>query len=128
MDLVEYATKMSRAAKRINGSMLTAVTDYAQTLEGEIKARQGTPPAPNVITGDYQGSWSHNATQAGEIVEAVVGTNKPQARRLEFGFVGPDRLGRVYHQAPRPHVAPAIEATTKAWGKTWRGVIVDALK
>ena len=128
MDLVEYATKMSRVANKIHGSMLKAVQDYTQSLEGEIKARQGKPPAPNVITGDYQGSWSHNATQAGETVEAVVGTNKPQARRLEFGFVGPDRIGRVYHQAPRPHVAPAIEATTKEWGKTWEGVIVDALK
>lgn len=128
MDLVQFTEKMQRAANKINGSMLTAVTDYAQTLEGEIKARQGHEPAPNVITGDYQGSWSHSATQAGETVEAVVGTNKPQARRLEFGFVGPDRLGRVYHQQPRPHVAPAIEATTKAWGNTWQGVVIDALK
>ena len=128
MDLVEYATKMNRVANKIHGSMLKAVQDYAQTLEDEIVARQGTPPAPNIHTTDYQGSWSHKATQAGETVEAVVGTNKPQGRRLEFGFIGPDRKGRVYHQAPRPHVAPAIEATTSEWEKTWRGVIVDALK
>lgn len=26
----------------------------------------------------------------------------PQAMRLEYGFVGPDSLGRVYNQPPRP--------------------------
>lgn len=128
MDLVQFSEKMRRAANKINGSMLDAVTDYAQTLEGEIKARQGIPPAPGTPTGTYQGSWVHDVKQAGETVEGVVGTQQPQARRLEFGFVGPDRLGRVYHQAPRPHVAPSIEATTSAWGGTWEGVIVDALK
>lgn len=128
MDLVQFTEKMRRTANKINGSMLKAVQDYTQTLEGEIKSRQGKPPAPNIVTTDYIGSWVHKVTQAGEIVEGIVGTEKPQGRRLEFGFVGPDRLGRVYHQQPRPHVAPSIEATTKAWGKTWEGVVVDALK
>lgn len=42
-------------------------------------------------------------------VTAIVGTNAPQGRRLEFGFVGADALGRVYNQPPFPHVGPAVE-------------------
>ncbi|MFI9365254.1 hypothetical protein ACIG5E_30015 [Kitasatospora sp. NPDC053057] len=28
---------------------------------------------------------------------------------MEYGFVGPDSLGRVYHQPPFPHVGPAVQ-------------------
>lgn len=127
MDLVEFAGRMERAANRVGGSMRKAVEDYAQTLEGEIKNRQGGGGAPQVLTGDYRGSWTHEVNQSGGTVNGVVGTNKPQARRLEYGFVGPDRLGRVFHQAPRPHVGPAIQAVTPEWEKTWTGVIENAL-
>ncbi len=34
----------------------------------------------------------------------------PYARRIEFGFMGTDRLGRVYHQAPQPYMRPAYES------------------
>lgn len=75
------------------------VTKWAHILEGRIKSR-----AP-VRTGDYRRSWN---TQVNGMT-AVVGTNKPQARRLEYGFVGADSLGRHYNQAPRPHVRPAVD-------------------
>jgi trans-2-enoyl-CoA reductase len=42
---------------------------------------------------------------------AVVGTTAPQARRLEFGFVGADSLGRVYNDAPLPHFEPDLQKT-----------------
>lgn len=67
-------------------------------------------PGPNAPTGDYRGSWriedaGSDATQ----VALSVGTDRPQARRLEYGFVGPDALGRVYDQAPLPHHGPAVD-------------------
>ena len=31
------------------------------------------------------------------------------ARRIELGFHGPDKLGRVYHQAGKPYVKPAFD-------------------
>lgn len=39
-----------------------------------------------------------------------IGPNTPYARRIEFGFNGADRLGRVFHQAGRPYLTPAAEA------------------
>jgi hypothetical protein len=54
-----------------------------------------------------------------DAVLAIVGTNKPQGRRLEYGYVGPDSLGRVYDQPPYAHVGPAME--------TVRPLFVEAL-
>ena len=41
-------------------------------------------------------------------VVGQIGTNVEYARRLELGFVGTDSLGRVYDQAPRPFLRPAL--------------------
>ena len=43
----------------------------------------------------------------------VVGSDVPYARRFEFGFVGPDKLGRHYHQAARPYLRPAFDTTRR---------------
>lgn len=44
----------------------------------------------------------------------VVGSDTPYAARLEFGFEGADSRGRVYHQAPRPYLRPAIMENAEA--------------
>jgi hypothetical protein len=46
-----------------------------------------------------------------DYAEVKVGTDVPYARRLEYGFFGTDRLGRRYHQAPRPAARPAFDET-----------------
>jgi Bacteriophage HK97-gp10, putative tail-component len=94
------AAMLLRAATTVDAQVARKVTYWAHMLETGIKSR-----AP-VRTGDYRRSWS---TQVNGMT-ARVGTNKPQARRLEYGFVGADSLGRHYNQAPRPHVRPAFDA------------------
>lgn len=37
------------------------------------------------------------------------GIDPPYARRIEYGFVGADSLGRVYNQPPQPYMRPAFE-------------------
>jgi len=53
-----------------------------------------------------------------EVTEAKVsieiGTDVEYARRIELGFVGPDRLGRRYHQAPQPYLRPALAESEKS--------------
>lgn len=44
-------------------------------------------------------------------VTAEVYSDAPQARRLEYGFVGIDSIGRYYRQPPFPHVEPAWRQT-----------------
>ncbi|MET8956711.1 HK97 gp10 family phage protein [Streptomyces sp. NPDC004129] len=88
---------------------VSVVRHYAMLLETQIKANASGRPGPNVITGDYRRSWTHELFVTGDVVSAVVGTNKPQARRLEYGYIGPDSLGRIFDQPPYPHVGPAVE-------------------
>lgn len=47
-------------------------------------------------------------------VEVKVGTNVEYARRLELGFYGADKLGRVYNQPPRPYLRPALQSQKDA--------------
>lgn len=42
--------------------------------------------------------------------EARIGTDVVYARRIEYGFVGADSLGRVYNQAPQPYLRPALHS------------------
>ncbi len=38
------------------------------------------------------------------------GFSPPYARRIEFGFMGTDKLGRTYHQVAQPFMRPAADA------------------
>jgi hypothetical protein len=38
------------------------------------------------------------------------GFDPAYARRIELGFYGPDKLGRVYNHAPQPYMRPAFDA------------------
>lgn len=73
------------------------------------------PPGPRLQTGDYLGSISLRVgLELGSVV-AAVGTDRPQARRLEFGFSDTDSLGRVYDQDPMPHFGPALDETEQGF-------------
>lgn len=87
------------------------VRTYGTLLETRIKANASGRPGPRAVTGDYRRTWHATFTQTATAPASRVGTSAPQAARLEYGFVGADRLGRVYNQQPYPHVAPAVAKT-----------------
>lgn len=67
----------------------------------------GHPPA--APTGTLKGRITHEkpkVTPRGLV--GKVGTNLEYARRVELGFVGTDKIGRKYNQAPRPYLRPAL--------------------
>lgn len=67
-------------------------------------------PGPNAPTGDYRGSWRVEDVDAGPAsVAKSAGTDRAQANRLEYGFVGTDSLGRTYNQPPYAHHGPAVD-------------------
>ncbi len=70
--------------------------DKASARRGHIP---GTGPGPNVFTGDYRRSITLTTGYQGTTAVAVVATNAPQARALEYGRPG--------HQPPYPHWRPA---------------------
>ncbi|MFE4421310.1 HK97 gp10 family phage protein [Streptomyces sp. NPDC056817] len=115
----QVAAALQGRAARVLPQTVSVVRHYAMLLETRIKANASGRPGPNVITGDYRRSWTHEVHVEGDMVTGVVGTSKPQGRRLEYGYVGPDSLGRIFHQPPRAHVSPAVE--------TVRPLFVEAL-
>ena len=51
-----------------------------------------------------QSKWFKSGNQ----IAVRIGTNVIYAARLEFGYTGPDRLGRTFSQRPRPYLRPAF--------------------
>jgi hypothetical protein len=70
---------------------------------GEAPRRQGLQDP------DYHDSWGIAEALGPADATVIVGTDAPQAARLEWGFHGTDSLGRHVDQAPRPHVGPACD-------------------
>ncbi|WP_424217002.1 HK97 gp10 family phage protein (plasmid) [Streptomyces sp. BI20] len=107
----------SQAAARVGAALLVA----------SIRQHASGRPGPRVITGAYRASWQSEITGSGDVTTAQIGSNAPQARRLEYGFVGTDSLGRRYAQPPFPHVGPALRATGPAVARLLARALEDAL-
>ncbi|MEU6016970.1 hypothetical protein ABZ826_23845 [Streptomyces sp. NPDC047515] len=104
----ELADRLDRAATHVGPAIQRAVRHAGELGHARIRGNASGRPGPNVITGAYRNSWETANRSLPYGALCTIGTNAPQGRRLEFGFVGPDSLGRVYNQPPFPHVGPAI--------------------
>jgi hypothetical protein len=105
----ELAAKLTRAADQIGPFIALAVAHTGELGLARIRGGASGRPGPNVITGAYRNSWRAVTTAIPNGAQCTIGTNAPQGRRLEFGFVGADSLGRIYNQPPFPHVQPALD-------------------
>lgn len=63
-----------------------------------------------------------------ENVTIVAGTNVEYARRVEFGFSGADKKGRVYSQKEKPYLRPAFQSEKEQAIKTTKAALSDQLK
>lgn len=77
-------------------------------LAATVKRNASGRPGPRTITGDYRRSWTSTPVRIPFGGGAVVGSDAPQARRLEYGFNKADSLGRRYRQPAFPHLRPAV--------------------
>lgn len=104
----ELATRLEHAAMKAGPAIEKAVKHTGELGVAQIRGNASGRPGPNVITGAYRNSWraETHTLRAGAI--CTIGTDLPYGRRLEFGFVGTDSLGRTYNQPPFPHVQPAL--------------------
>lgn len=94
-----------------HAEMLAISRHFGQLLKRRVLARCEGRPGPNRVTGAYQQDLFYDALQSAQLAQLVVGSYSPYARRLEFGFVGVDSLGRHYNQPPFPHFGPAADET-----------------
>lgn len=123
----ELADRLDAAADRLQDSVPAAVAHTAMVGIGHIRANASGRPGPNVITGRYRSSWEPEGRRIPYGAECTIGTREPQGRRLEFGFYGPDSLGRVYAQPPFPHVGPAIPVMEQTLKDQMRHAVQEAL-
>lgn len=102
--------KFARIIARTDKRMGEVNKEYAHRLQDEI---QSNIMAQDIFeTGEYHDSWQ--VIQADDYTWTVM-TDRPDAFRHEFGFVGVDAMGRHYAEPPRPHVRPAQEVIFPEW-------------
>lgn len=78
--------------------------------EAKLNSERGGDEFPHRITGNLMRSIKEVRIKGlGTRVESQVGSTMKYARRLEKGFMDVDRLGRRYHQPPRPFLRPALD-------------------
>ncbi len=110
--------------KRVSFNLMTVGQFMINALEAQVSTPW--PPAsrvgesPHRRTGNLQRGFQMTIKQRAFSIDLRVFTNVPYSRRLEFGFVGTDRLGRNINQGPRPYFRVAIAKTNIG-----RGVAVD---
>lgn len=123
----ELADKLEMAAKRVGPAVARGVTHTGTLGQARIRGNASGRPGPNVITGAYRNSWQTSTQRLPYGAICTIGTNAPQGRRLEFGFVGADSLGRNYNQPPFPHVQPALPAIEAALMASMRLAVAEIL-
>lgn len=116
-DAYKIAADMGRASFAVTLRSTAVVKKHGQLLLTTVKAKASGRPGPNAPTGDYRRSWNLKIKSSPRQLSANVGTNKPQGRRLEYGFVGTDSLGRTYNQPPYPHAGPAFDIVAPKFEK-----------
>ncbi|MFF7795544.1 hypothetical protein [Streptomyces sp. NPDC007991] len=104
----ELAERLERASTRIGPAIARGVQHTGELGKARIRGNASGRPGPNVITGAYRNSWQAETRRIPHGAICTLGTMAPQGRRLEFGFVGTDSLGRSFNQPPFPHVQPAL--------------------
>jgi hypothetical protein len=100
MDQVNAA--LQQRLEKLKVASAPAVLAASRLFEEEEKIQ--TP----VLTGANRDSiQTELIVDSGVQAIAQIAPGMPYSRRLEFGFVGMDSMGRFYNQAPRPYVRPA---------------------
>lgn len=105
----QVAAELFTLAAAVSGAVHATTMQYTAELQAQVQRNASGRPGPNAPTGDYRRSISRRTEKAPTGSVGQVGTNKPQGRRLEFGFAGTDSLGRTYNQPAYPHFGPALD-------------------
>jgi hypothetical protein len=124
MDLEDLAPRLERSADRVGPETNRTVQQQARLARAMIRMNASGRPGPNIITGAYWDSWQVEPFPVSDGGGAVVGTTKPQGRRLEYGFYDmTDSLGRHFFQVPRPHVEPAVTELSADYEQAFRDAL-----
>ena len=126
----DLAAKFRALADDIKGPALEAATRAAALpVLNQVRITEPEGGRTPYKTGTYRRGWHlETVEKTPERCTVIVGNDQPQGPRLEFGFVGADKLGRVYNQAARPHIRPALDENRGAAVDEFRAAIGDIIR
>lgn len=108
------ARAVNRLDDDVNGALLQGVTRGVLAGQTIVRGNVSGRPGLRVITGDYRRRIVGEAEASPDGAVGQIGTNRVDSARHEFGFYGPDALGRIYNYAGFPHFQPAVPAVQEA--------------
>lgn len=114
--LNKFRAKLSNFTSRIGPALDKNKELFTTRLLEETKKNASGRPGPNIVTGHYYNAFM--------ILDGKVVNMSPQARRLEYGFVGTDSLGRQYHQPAFPHFRPALATVSQEFRGSLGRIII----
>ena len=126
----DLAKAFAALADDIKGPALEAATRAAALpILNQVRITVPEGGRTPYKTGTYRRSFHMETVEkTPERCTVQVGTDSPYGKRLEYGFVGADKLGRVYNQSPRPHVRPALDENRGAAVDEFRAAIGDIIR
>lgn len=119
------AVALDAAGVRVQMRTPVVLRHHGQLYQTEVRAGASGRPGPRAITGDYRRSITLEMGLVAGFPAAIIGTVSPQARRLEYGFVDTDSLGRHYNQPPFPHWDPPLGARVEALTADMADLVID---
>src|SRR5262249_15494731 len=127
----EFGAALGRAVERASLGAREAVAEMAAELEKDAKRRASGRPGPNVITGTLRRGIVHEPITPWGLRgwKTGVGPTVIYSRRIELGFHGADRLGRVYNQPGYPYFVPAFRSLMRRaegiYAKHWSAALTS---
>ena len=140
-----FNTKMGMKQKQVDEAVKKALLKAGYLVHSKAVSNiSGHTGIRAVDTGRLMGSLSvawisgkssvNSPATASDAVEkpnekntVFVGTNVVYAARIEFGYTGPDSLGRTFNQRPKPYLRPAFNSSKEAIKRIIRKAVGDAL-
>lgn len=96
---------LQQALRRLAALTENNALDDALVAAGQPVANSAREKAP-VVSGTLRRSIRVELVGPGDV---RIGSDVAYARRIEFGFIGRDRLGREYHQAAQSYLRAAMD-------------------
>lgn len=101
----ELQSTFKHLDEELQKAVLEGLQDGGQIVIASAKGRVAVDTGNLRDHIEEQSSYIQNGT-----AKVDVGVKKvPYAARIEFGYTGPDKLGRRFHQQPRPYLRNSLD-------------------
>lgn len=115
--------QFGEAAARVAGTGLLPALQA-----GALLVQNGAMERAPYRTGTLRRSIHIESDESSGQPVVLVGTDVVYARRIEYGFIGEDRLGRRYDQSPQPYLRPALDENREAIRREVKTVLTQIVR